>query len=129
MMARILIVDDTPGNMVLTSIMLESEGHTLFCAERALVGIDIARRELPDLVLMDVQMPEMDGIAAVAILKDDPRTRAIPVVALTAYVMKGDRERMLAAGFDGYIEKPIDYVNFVAEIRRLVGPQQTSGQE
>ncbi|MEN2426611.1 response regulator [Chromobacterium vaccinii] len=128
-MARILIVDDTPGNMVLTSMMLESEGHTLFCAECARDGIDIARSESPDLVLMDVQMPEMDGIEAVAILKGDPRTRAIPVVALTACVMKGDRERMLAAGFDGYIEKPIDYVNFVAEIRRLVGPQQTSGQE
>lgn len=128
-MARILIVDDTPGNMVLTSMMLESEGHTLFCAECARDGIDIARSESPELVLMDVQMPEMDGIEAVAILKGDPRTRAIPVVALTACVMKGDRERMLAAGFDGYIEKPIDYVNFVAEIRRLVGPQQTSGQE
>lgn len=128
-MARILIVDDTPGNMVLTCMMLESEGHTLFCADCARDGIDIARSESPDLVLMDVQMPEMDGIEAVAILKGDPRTRAIAVVALTACVMKGDRERMLAAGFDGYIEKPIDYVNFVAEIRRLVGPQQTSGQE
>ncbi|WP_434634798.1 response regulator [Chromobacterium sp. CV08] len=123
-MARILVVDDTPGNMLLTRAILESEGHTLFCAERARDGIDIARRELPDLVLMDVQMPEMDGIAAVAILKDDPRTRAIPVAALTACAMSGDRERMLAAGFDSYIEKPIDYLRFVAEIGRLLGPQQ-----
>ena len=122
-MARILIVDDTPGNMVLTSMILESEGHTLFCAERARDGIDIARRELPDLVLMDVQMPEMDGITAVSILKDDPLTRAIPVAALTACAMSGDRERMLAAGFDSYIEKPIDFVSFVAEIGRLVVPR------
>ena len=128
-MARILIVDDTPGNMVLTSMILESEGHTLFCAERARDGIDIARRELPDLVLMDVQMPEMDGIEAVAILKGDPITRALPVAALTACVMKGDRERILAAGFDGYIEKPIEYVSFLAEIERLLGPRQASEQK
>lgn len=120
-MARILIIEDTPGNMLLTSIMLESEGHMLFCAERARTGIEIARQEQPDLVLMDVQMPEMDGLAAVGVLKNDPQTRAIPVVALTAYVMKGDRERILAAGFDGYIEKPIEYVSFMAEIGRLVG--------
>ncbi|RFP19668.1 MULTISPECIES: response regulator [unclassified Duganella] len=121
-MARILIVEDTPGNMLLTSIMLESDGHTLYCAERARAGIDIAREQLPDLILMDVQMPELDGIAAVAILKGDPRTQAIPVVALTAYVMKGDRERMLAAGFDSYIEKPIDYDSFMAEVTRILGP-------
>ncbi len=123
-MARILIVEDTPGNMLLTSIMLESGGHTLYCAERARAGIDIARAQTPDLILMDVQMPELDGIAAVAILKGDPLTQAIPVVALTAYVMKGDRERMLAAGFDGYIEKPIDYDSFMAEVARLLGPAQ-----
>jgi len=120
-MARILIIEDTPGNMLLTSLMLESDGHTLFCAERARTGIEIARQEQPDLVLMDVQMPEMDGLTAVGILKNDPATRVIQVVALTAYVMKGDRERILAAGFDGYIEKPIEYDSFVAEIRRLVG--------
>jgi two-component system cell cycle response regulator DivK len=123
-MASILIVEDTPGNMELASMLLESAGHTLFCADRARPGIEIARREQPDLILMDVQMPEMDGIAAVAILKDDPLTHAIPVVALTAYVMKGDRERLLAAGFDGYIEKPIDYDLFVAEIGRLTGQLQ-----
>ncbi len=120
-MARILIVEDTPGNMLLTSIMLESDGHTLYCAERARAGIAIAAEQQPDLILMDVQMPELDGIAAVAILKADPRTQAIPVVALTAYVMKGDRERMLAAGFDGYIEKPIDYDSFMAEVARILG--------
>ncbi len=118
-MARILIVEDTPGNMLLTSIVLESEGHTLFCAERALPGIEIARQEALDLILMDVQLPGLDGIAAIAILKGDPRTRAIPAVALTAYAMKGDRERLLAAGFDGYIEKPIDYVNFLSEVKRI----------
>ncbi|WP_395408420.1 response regulator [Pseudoduganella sp. UC29_106] len=120
-MARILIVEDTPGNMLLTSIVLESEGHTLFCADRALPGIEIAQQEALDLILMDVQLPELDGTAAVAILKGDPRTCAVPVVALTAYAMKGDRERLLASGFDGYIEKPINYVDFLAEVQRITG--------
>lgn len=128
-MARILIVEDTPGNMLLTSIVLESEGHVLFCAERALPGIEIARRELLDLILMDVQMPEMDGITAVGILKEDARTRVVPVVALTAFAMKGDRERLLAAGFDGYIEKPINYLDFLAEVERLVGQAGTAQPE
>lgn len=121
-MARILIVEDSPANMLLTSIVLESEGHTLFRAERALPGIEIARREALDLILMDVQLPEMDGVAAVGLLKEDERTRSIPVVALTAYAMTGDRERLLAAGFDGYIEKPINYVEFLAEVARITGP-------
>ncbi|NVE00709.1 response regulator [Massilia sp. BJB1822] len=118
-MARILIVEDTPGNMVLASMLLESKGHTLFCAERAQPGIEIARKEALDLILMDIQLPEMDGITALGILKSDARTSAIPVVALTAHAMKGDRERLLASGFDGYIEKPFDFVQFLAEVERL----------
>lgn len=120
-MARILIVEDSPANMTLVTYMLESCGHTLFHADRAKPGIAIAMSEALDLILMDVQLPETDGIEAMTILKGNARTQAIPVVALTAYAMKGDRERMLAAGFDGYIEKPITYIEFIAAIDQFVG--------
>jgi len=120
-MARILIVEDSPTNMALVTIMLESAGHALFYAERALPGIEIAQREPLDLILMDVQLPEMDGIEALGVLRADPRTRHIPVAALTAYAMKGDRERLLAVGFDAYIEKPISYLEFLAEVDALTG--------
>ena len=120
-MARILIVEDSPANMELATMALESVGHTLFHADRAGPGIEIARREPLDLILMDVQMPDMDGIEATAILKADPRTRDIKIAALTAFAMKGDRERLIAAGFDAYIEKPIDYVRFLASVAALTG--------
>jgi CheY-like chemotaxis protein len=120
-MARILIVEDSPANMELVTIALESAGHTLFHADRARPGIEIARREQLDLILMDVQMPEMDGIEATAILKADPRTRGIKIAALTAFAMKGDRERLIAAGFDAYIEKPIEYLGFLAKVAALTG--------
>lgn len=120
-MARILIVEDSPANMTLFTMVLDSAGHELFHAERAWPGIEIARRERLDLILMDVQLPEMDGIEAVGILRADPRTSAITVAALTAYAMKGDRERMLAAGFDDYIEKPISCQDFLAQVERLCG--------
>ena len=120
-MARILIVEDSPANMELATMALESVGHTLFHADRARPGIEIARREPLDLILMDVQMPDMDGIEATAILKADPRTRGIKIAALTAFAMKGDRERLMAAGFDAYIEKPIDYMRFLASVAALTG--------
>lgn len=119
-MARILIVEDTPANMVLVLTLLESAGHTLFQAERALLGIEIAMREPLDLILMDIQMPGMDGIEATRILKANTRTRAVPVIALTALAMKGDRERLLAAGCDDYIEKPIDYSEFLGRVAAML---------
>ncbi len=118
-MARILVVEDSGTNMMLALTLLESAGHTVLQADRALLGIELARSEAPDLILMDVQMPGMDGIEATRILKGDARTSAIPVIALTAFAMKGDRERMLAAGFDSYIEKPIDYLAFLAQVAAI----------
>ncbi len=120
-MARILVVEDTLANMVLVQTLLESAGHTVFQATRALSGIDIAIHEALDLIMMDIQMPGMDGIEAAGILKADPRTRAIPIIALTALAMKGDRERLLDAGFDCYIEKPIDYREFLDTVAAAVG--------
>jgi two-component system, cell cycle response regulator DivK len=122
--ARILIVEDSPANMTLVTFMLENCGHTLFSADRALAGIDIARTEALDLILMDVQLPETDGITALGMLKADPRTCAIPIAALTAYAMKGDRERLLQAGFDAYIEKPITYVEFMSQVDALLAPRK-----
>lgn len=120
-MARILICEDTPANMMLVLTLLESVGHTTFQADRALPGIEIALHEPLDLILMDVQMPGMDGIEATRILRADPRTQNVPILALTALAMKGDRERLLAAGFDGYIEKPIDYLEFLERVAAIVG--------
>lgn len=123
-MARILIIEDSPTNMMLTVAVLESASHTVLQAERADAGIEIARQEQPDLILMDIQLPDMDGIEATKILKRDALTREIPVIALTAFAMKGDRERIMQAGCDGYIEKPIRYKDFLAEVA-AIGSRKT----
>ncbi len=115
-MARILVVEDNPDNMVLTVMLLESVGHTVLTAIDAEAGLTLARAELPDLILMDIQLPGMDGLEATALLKRDEATRAVPVVALTALAMKGDEERIRAAGCDGYIAKPIGIQDFLATI-------------
>lgn len=120
-MARILIIEDSPTNMMLTVAVLESAGHVLFQATRAKAGIDIARMEHPDLILMDIQLPDLDGIEATRILKADPDTHEIPIIALTAFAMKGDRERILEAGCDGYVEKPMRYKEFLAEVATIAG--------
>jgi len=115
-MAKILVVEDNPDNMVLTVMLLESVGHIVLMAVDAEAGLTMARAERPDLILMDIQLPGMDGLAATAILKQDPSTRAMPVLALTALAMKGDEERIRAAGCDGYIAKPIGIQDFLATI-------------
>lgn len=125
-MARILIVEDSPTNMMLSCGVLENAGHVLFQAERALAGIEIAHREHPDLILMDIQLPDMDGIEATRVLKADAATRHIPIIALTAFAMKGDKERILSAGCDGYIEKPIRYKDFLNEVDAITRRQENS---
>ena len=115
-MARILIVEDNPDNMALTVILLESAGHTVLSAVDAEAGLTMARDEHPDLILMDIQLPGMDGLEATAMLKRDDATRAIPVIALTALAMKGDEERIRAAGCDGYIAKPMGIQEFLTTV-------------
>jgi two-component system, cell cycle response regulator DivK len=115
-MARILIVEDNPDNMLLTEMLLQSAGHTVFSAIDAEAGLTLARDERPDLILMDVQLPGMDGLEATALLKRDEATRAIPVVALTALAMTGDEARIRAAGCDGYIAKPMGIQEFLLTI-------------
>ena len=115
-MATILIVEDNPTNMRLTTYVLESAGHTVLTASDAEAGLMLAREALPALILMDIQLPDMDGLEATAHLKADPATRAIPVIALTALAMKGDEERIRAAGCDGYIAKPMSYKDLLATV-------------
>lgn len=113
---KILIVDDNQMNLELASDLLEVNGYQVLQAEDAKTGIDIAKEEKPDLILMDIQLPGMDGLQATSILKADPATRDIPVVALTAHAMKGDEENVLKAGCVGYISKPIDTRKFFGKV-------------
>ena len=115
-MAKVLIVEDNPTNMSFVVFLLESEGHTVLTATDAETGLTLARDEQPDLILMDVQLPGMDGLEATVLLKSDEATRAIPVIALTAQAMKGDEERVRAAGCDAYIAKPMRYKEVLATI-------------
>ena len=119
-MARILVVDDDARNLRLAVTVLEQAGHEVLSAEGGAAGIEAALAHAPDLVLMDVQMPGMDGIAALRRLRAEPRTAALKVVALTALAMKGDAGRLLAEGFDGYLEKPIRYKAFLASVAALL---------
>jgi two-component system, cell cycle response regulator DivK len=114
--AKVLIIEDNATNMTLAVFLLQSVGHTVLSATDAEAGLTVARAEQPDLILMDIQLPGMDGLEATALLKHDDTTRAIPVIALTALAMKGDEERIRAAGCDGYIAKPMRYREFLATI-------------
>ena len=121
-MAKILIVEDNPANISLAMFLLQSAGHITLRASDAEAGLALARDKQPDLILMDIQLPDMDGLEATGILKRDGATCAIPVIALTALAMKGDEERIRAAGCDGYVAKPIHYKDFLATVAaHLVG--------
>jgi two-component system, cell cycle response regulator DivK len=115
-MAKVLVIEDNPANMTLATFLLQSAGQGVLSAIDAEAGLTLAREEQPDLILMDIQLPGMDGLEATALLKADDVTRAIPVIALTALAMKGDEERIRAAGCDGYIAKPLSYKEFLAVI-------------
>src|SRR3954463_3805176 len=115
-MARVLIVEDNAANMTFAVFLLKSVGHEVLPALDAEAGLALARAEHPDLILMDIQLPGMDGLEATALLKQDVTTRGIPVIALTALAMKGDEESIRAAGCDGYIAKPIAYQAFLEAI-------------
>ena len=115
-MARILVVEDNAANSKLVIFLLQSAGHTVLSARDAEAGLTLARNDRPDLILMDIQLPGMDGLEATGLLKQDAATRLVPVLALTALAMKGDEERIRAAGCDGYISKPIGIQDFLATV-------------
>jgi len=130
-MARILVVEDNEVNMRLASIILVSAGHEVLSACDATAGMAAARGDAPDIVLMDIQLPGLDGLHAVRQLKSDSTTAAIPVLAVTAFAMKGDRERFLAAGFDGYLAKPYrsgDLLEAIAQALANRGPGLVDAQ-
>ncbi len=120
MAKRILVVEDAPDNRSLIREVLEIAGYRVIEAVNGQEGVEMAFREHPDLILMDLSLPIMSGWEATSIIKADPELATIPVVALTAHALAGDEEKALAAGCDGYIAKPIDVMHFVAQVRRFL---------
>ncbi len=120
--AKVLIVEDNVANMTLAVFLLESAGYIVINATNAEAGLTLARDEQPHLILMDIQLPGMDGLEATRLLKQDDATRDIPVIALTALAMKGDEERIRSAGCNGYIAKPLAYKDFLAVISTHLPP-------
>jgi two-component system cell cycle response regulator DivK len=121
-MSTVLVIEDNAANMTLATFLLQSAGHTVLSAIDAEAGLLMAREQQPGLILMDIQLPGMDGLQATALLKHDPLTMHIPVIALTALAMKGDEERIRAAGCDGYIAKPMRYKEFLSAIAAMSIP-------
>ena len=126
-MSRILVIEDNPSNMKLVTAILAQAGHTVLKAPDGARGIMIAEAERPALILLDIQMPAMDGFAVLEALREHSATAAIPVIALTAMAMAGDRERILAAGFDDYLAKPIRYRALLDCVQALIDRAHTVG--
>lgn len=118
--STILYVEDNPDNRTLVRRILLSEGYKLLEATNAFEALEILKTTRPDLILMDINMPDMDGYALTAKIKTTPGFERVPILALTANVMRGDREKTLEAGCDGYIQKPIDIEQLVKEIERFL---------
>ena len=115
-MTRVLVIEDNPASLELMVYLLKACGHTPLSARDGLEGIAVARREHPDLILCDVQLPGADGVEVCRQLKQDPASRDIPMIAVTAFAMVGDREKLLAHGFNGYLSKPINPQTFIADM-------------
>ena len=115
-MARVLVVEDNSASLDLMVYLLKAFGHTPLSARDGLEGIEVARREVPDLILCDIQLPGADGVEVCRQLKLDPNLQKIPLVAITAYAMVGDREKLLGEGFNGYLSKPINPQTFIDEM-------------
>jgi two-component system cell cycle response regulator DivK len=123
MTGRILLIEDNAQNRYLATFLLEQRGHEVVPAETGPQGLDLARSVRPDLILLDIQLPGMDGHAVARLLQTDPQLKSIPIIAVTSHAMVGDRERCLEAGAVGYIEKPINPDSFVAEVERFLHPR------
>lgn len=119
-MARILIIEDNEQNLYLQTFILQKNGHDVIQANSGEAGIARAARELPDLILLDIQLPGMDGYAVAKALRKNPAIAHVPIIAVTSYAMPGDRERILASGCASYIEKPINPETFHLEISQFL---------
>lgn len=113
---KILIVDDDATNRTLYKILLQQAGYEIIEAENGEEAIDLAMQEIPDLILMDIQMPVLDGISALKVIRANENTKDIPVIAVTSYAMYGDRDKFLSEGFNDYIPKPLNIDGFVKKI-------------
>jgi two-component system cell cycle response regulator DivK len=125
---RVLLVEDNLDNLELVQFLLERSGYEVIAARTGREGLDIARRDLPDLVLMDLSLPEVDGWTAARELKSDPKTAAIPLIALTAHTLPGDRKRAIDSGFDGYLSKPINIQTFPQIIAAAIHKRPAAGE-
>ena len=125
-MSVILIVEDNPRNMKLVRDVLQVKGHTTIEATTGEDGVALAKEKVPDLVLMDIQLPKMNGIQALGVLRADAATRKIPVIAVTASVMQQDRKLITEAGFDGYVGKPINLIEFLDAVNAQLARRPTS---
>jgi two-component system cell cycle response regulator len=123
MATRILVIEDNAANLELMRFLLTAHGYAVLAAHDGEEGLDIARRELPDLILCDLQMPGIDGYQVAKRVKATPALQHIPMVAVTAYAMVGDRDKVLSAGFDGYFAKPITPETFVQQVEAFLKPE------
>ena len=117
---HILLIEDNPNNIKLMVMLLEQHNYLVTVAIDAETGIEQAKAIIPDLILLDIQLPEMDGMEACRIIRQDPNLTYIPIIALTAFAMRGDKERILANGFDEYMAKPFNYRDFLKLVERLL---------
>ena len=120
-MVKILVIEDNEQNLYLTTFILEKRGHQVIAARDGSQGIELAQALRPALILLDIQLPVMDGYAVAEALRSSPALAHIPIVAVTSYAMPGDRERCLESGCDGYSEKPIDPTTFADEVAGFLG--------
>lgn len=129
MSTKLLIIEDNPQNAYLMRFLLEAKGFSVHIADNGRLGIQHALDLKPNAILLDIQLPEMDGYAVAAALKQHPELQSVPIIAVTSYAMVGDRERILEAGATGYIEKPINPDTFVHEIIQHLESGPESGSE
>ena len=118
----ILLIEDNEQNRYLCTFLLENHGYDVVTAPDGAAGIELAGRIRPDLILLDIQLPVLDGYAVARELRHNPELESIPIIAVTSYAMTGDREKTIEAGCNGYIEKPINPETFVVEIERFLNP-------
>ncbi|HPI37948.1 MAG TPA: response regulator [Ignavibacteriaceae bacterium] len=123
MKSKILIIEDNQQNMYMLTFLLESYNYKVFQAYNGLAGISVAKDIKPDIILLDIQLPEMDGYTVARKLKEDEQMKDIPIIAVTSYAMPGDREKVMEAGAIGYIEKPIDPDTFVTQMLSFLPPE------
>jgi two-component system cell cycle response regulator DivK len=123
---RILVVEDNAKNLKLVRDVLQFSGYEVTEARSGEEGVELARNRTPDLILMDLQLPGIDGVEALRLLRENPATRSVPVVAVTAFAMKNDRDRALLAGFNGYVEKPISVRALPSQVKNFLPPEESS---